>query len=47
MFEQPAYNVSENAGSAQPVLVLSNPSSTAFTVQVTNDDITAIGEYYI
>ena len=44
MFEQPAYNVSENAGPAQPVLVLSNPSSTAFTVQVNNTDGSATGE---
>ena len=45
MFEQPTYSVNENAGSAQPVLVLSNPSSMAFTVQVTNTDGSATGEW--
>ena len=45
MFEQPAYSVHENSRPAQPVLVLSNPSSMTFTVQVTNEDITATGEY--
>ena len=43
-FEQPTYNVNENAGPAQPVLVLSNPSSTEFTVEVTNTDVSATGE---
>ena len=45
MFEQPEYNVSENAGPAQPVLVLSNPSSTQFSVQVTDTGGLATGEY--
>ena len=50
MFEQPTYSVDENAGPAQPVLVLSNPSSMEVTVQVTNTDGSAtggstIGEY--
>jgi len=39
------YSVIENAGPARPTLVLSNPSSTAFTVQVTNIDGSATGEY--
>ena len=43
MFNQSMYSVDEDAGPAQPVLVLSNPSSMEFTVQVTNADITAIG----
>ena len=43
MFNQSTYSVNENAGPAQPVLVLSNPSSTAFTVQVTNTDVSATG----
>jgi len=33
-FSQPAYRVDENAGQVQPVLVLSNPSSTDITVQL-------------
>ena len=45
MFNQSMYSVVENAGPAQPVLVLSNPSSTATTVQVTNTDGSATGEY--
>ena len=46
MFGQPIYSVDEDAGPAQPRLVLSNPSSTNFTVEVTNSDGSAIGEYY-
>ena len=38
------YYVNENDGPAQPVLVLSNPSSTDITVQVRSNDITATGE---
>ena len=50
MFEQLTYSVDENAGPAQPVLVLSNPSSMEFNVTVTNTDGSAtggsaIGEY--
>ena len=44
MFEQTTYNVSEDAGPAQPVLVLSNPSSMEFNVTVFNTDGTATGE---
>ena len=44
MFEQPTYSVNENAGPAQPVLVLSNPSSMTFNVTVNNTDGTATGE---
>ena len=44
-FEQSMYSVNENAGPAQPVLVLSNPSSTDITVQVFNTDGSATGEY--
>ena len=32
------HTVYENDGSVQPVLVLSNPSSTDITVQVTTDE---------
>ena len=45
MFEQPTYNVTENAGPARPVLVLSNPSSMEFNVIVFNTDGSAMGEY--
>ena len=38
------YYVNENDGPAQPVLVLSNPSSTDITVQVRSNNITATGE---
>ena len=37
------YSINENEGQAQPVLVLSNPSSTDVTVQVTDEGDTAIG----
>ena len=43
VFEQPTYSVGENAGPAQPVLVLSNPSSVEFNVTVTNTNGSAIG----
>jgi len=39
------YSVNENAGPARPTLVLSNPSSNDITVQVTNTDGSATGEY--
>ena len=45
-FEQTAYRVDEDDGPAQPVLVLSNPSSTNITVEVFNTDGSATGEYY-
>ena len=43
-FNQSTYSVDEDDGPAQPVLVLSNPSSTDITVQVRSIDITATGE---
>ena len=43
-FNESTYNVSEDNGPAQPVLVLSNPSSTDITVQVRSNNITATGE---
>ena len=45
MFEQPMYSVDEDAGPAQPVLVLNRVSSTDIVVRVTNTDGTATGEY--
>ena len=38
------HSVDEDDGPAQPVVVLSNPSSTDITVRVRSDDITATGE---
>ena len=46
-FNQSVYSVQENDGPAQPVLVLSNPSSTDITVQVFNTDNSAIGECFV
>ena len=43
-FNEPAYSVNENEGSARPVLVLSNPSSTDVTVHVIDSDGSAMGE---
>ena len=55
MFNQSIYSVNEDAGPVQLVrasvhnellvLVISNPSSTDITVQVTNTDGSATGEY--
>ena len=43
-FEQHTYNVHENDGKVEPVLVLSNPSSTAVTVKVLSTDGSATGK---
>ena len=43
-FNQSIYNINENSGPVQPVLVLSNPSSTNVTVEVFNTNITALGK---
>ena len=45
IFKQAVYSFNEDAGPVQPVLVISNPSSTDITVQVTNTDGSATGEY--
>ena len=42
-FSLSAYTIDEDAGSVQPVLVLSNPSSTNITVQVLSTDGSATG----
>ena len=42
-FNHSTYIVDEDDGPVQPVLVLSNPSSTDITVRVLNHDNTAIG----
>ena len=46
MFNQSMYNVDEDDGPAQLILVLSNPSSSDITVQVITEDGSATGEYY-
>jgi len=43
-FNQPLYNINENDGILQPVLVLSNPSSFDATVRVRDAKKTAKGE---
>ena len=43
-FMNPKYNVNENDGTVQFVLVLTNPSSTNIMLQVTNVDNTATGK---
>ena len=45
MFSETTYSVDEDNGPAQPVLVLSNPSSMNITVQVRDDDDTATSEW--
>ena len=45
MFNQSTYSVNEDDGPAQPVLVLSNPSSTDITVQVSTTNGSATGKY--
>ena len=42
-FSQSKYNVGEGEGSVQPILVLSNPSSTDINIQVTDEEGTASG----
>ena len=46
-FEQLLFNVNEDAGSVQPVLILSNPSLTSIVVEVCNTDGSATGEYCV
>ena len=43
-FEQPTYTVNETDGRVEPVLVLSNPSSSVITVQVFSTDGSATGK---
>ena len=45
MFNHTTHNVDEDAGPAQPGLVLSNPSATAITVEVTSSGGSATGKY--
>ena len=46
-FNQSTYIINEDDGPAQPVLVLSNPSSTDITVQVEATNGSATGKYII
>ena len=43
-FNESTYTIDENSTHVQPVLILSNPSSTDITVQVTDNNDTATGE---
>ena len=43
-FEQSTYTVIEDDGRVEPVLVLSNPSSSVITVQVFSTDGSATGK---
>ena len=43
-FSRSTYSFDEDAGPAQPILVLSNPSSTDITVQVRDNQNTATSE---
>ena len=45
MFDQITHSVDEDGGSAQPVLVLTKPLPTNFTLQVCSTDRSATGEY--
>jgi len=44
-FDLSTYRVNEDDRPAQPVLALSNPSSTDIAIQVFNTDRSATGEY--
>jgi len=44
IFNQSTYNVIEDDGPVQPVLVLSNPSSTDITISVFSNDESATGK---
>ena len=41
------YNIDEDNGPVQPVLVLSNPSSTTVTIEVLSMDESATGKYTV
>ena len=46
-FSQSLYIVDEDAGVARPELILSNPSSTDFTVYIITNNITASSKKYM
>ena len=43
-FSQSTYSINENSGPVQPVLVLSSPSTFGITIEIMNDDNTAISK---
>jgi len=45
IFDQSLYDVDEDDGQVQPIIVCDNPSSTDITFEVTNTDGSATGEY--
>ena len=45
-FNESTYSINENAGPVQPVLELSNTSSTDITVEVFTTNGSATGEYF-
>ena len=45
MFSQTTYSIDEDAGPAQPTLILSNSSSTNIIIQVTTGGGSATGEH--
>ena len=46
-FEHQSYNVNEDAGKVEPMLILSNPSSTDLTVEVMITGGSATGKYIV
>ena len=46
-FTQLMYSTAEHDGFLQPVLILSNVLSTSITLQITDNNSTAIGEYTV
>ena len=44
-FSQSVYNVDENSEAVEILLLFSNPSSIAITVEVTSEEINTTGEY--
>ena len=44
-FSQSSYSVNEDDGVVQPELILSNPSSNTFTIQVISNNITALSKH--
>ena len=46
-FTQLTYSVAEHVGVLQPALIISNPLSADITLQITDENNTATGEYTI
>ena len=45
-FDELTYNIDERSGMVQVALVLSNPLSSDLTVEVTTNNVTALGKHY-